>query len=78
MATPKDYKFLKCEDGIYYGRPLRNGNISKDAHKVSDMEVVMLFEDYLRRYCHRNVTNYLEVNRHGKMVFEAKLHIEND
>ena len=30
----QDYEFLQCEDGIYFGRALKNGSVSKDARKI--------------------------------------------
>lgn len=75
MAKLDDYAFMKCEDGIYFGRPLKNGTISADSRKIEDGEIVALFEDYMKRYCARNVTNLLDVERDGKTVIEAKLFI---
>ncbi len=76
MARNTDeYCFMECEDGIYFGRPLKNGSISSDSRKVEDTEIVTLFEKYLRRYCIRNVTNVMEVERDGKTVIEAKLFV---
>lgn len=72
-----DYQLLLCEDGYYLARPLKNGTISKDARKIEDKEIVTMFEEFLRRYCARNMTNILEVQRKGKVAFEAKLYIRD-
>ncbi len=69
-------KFLECEDGIYFGKPLKNGCISKTAVKVEDKDIVYLFINYLKRYCLANNKNLLEiVNEDDVPVMEAKLHI---
>jgi ATP-binding cassette subfamily B protein len=39
-ASLQDYEFLQCEDGIYLGRALKNGSISKDARKITDEEII--------------------------------------
>lgn len=75
MAKINECELLQCEDGIYFGKALKNGNISKDSIKISDEEIVVMFENFLNRYCARNVTNILEVVRDGKTVIEAKLFI---
>ena len=53
-TTLQDYEFLQCDDGIYFGRVLKNGGISKDARKVTEEEIVNLFsavaEDFILRY----------------------------
>ena len=53
VKTLKDYEFLVCEDGIYFGRALKNGNISKDARKIEKEEIISIFtlfaEDYILR-----------------------------
>ena len=76
MAKTDDYCFLNCEDGIYFGRPLKNGAISKDARKVSDEELVEVFGEVLRRRCLQNCSNILQVhNADGTLAFEAKIHL---
>jgi hypothetical protein len=47
-TTLKDYEFLQCEDGIYFGRALKNGRISKDARKIENTELTD--EDKLRDF----------------------------
>lgn len=72
----KDYEFLQCEDGIYFGKPLDNGNISEDSIKINDKDIVYLFFNYLKRYCMENNKNILEiVNNKNETIMEAKLHI---
>lgn len=70
-------KLLKGNDGFYVGRVLKNGQLSKNAYKLSDTEIALMFEDYLRRYCERNNTNVLMAYRRGKMAYEVLLHDEN-
>ena len=78
MANLKDYKFLLCEDGIYFARPLKNGSISSDARKVSDQEIVMLFREFLTSYCMVNCTDTLTVERNNRPFFEARLLLKNE
>ena len=70
-------KLLKGDDGFYVGRVLKNGELSKDAYKLSDMDIALLFEEYLRRYCERNKTNILLAYRKGRLVYETLLHNED-
>lgn len=70
-------KLLKSIDGFYVGRVLKNGELSKDAYKLSDMDIVLLFEEYLRRYCLRNKTNILLAYRKGLLQYECLLHNED-
>lgn len=71
----KDYEILCCEDGIYVGRALKNGTLSKDSRKIDDEEIVQMFSNFLERYCIKNVTNILEIEKNGKSYIEAKLFI---
>ena len=72
-----EQKILKSMDGFYVGRILKSGDLSKDAYKISDHEIAMMFEDYLRRYCLRNKTNILLAYRKGRLQFECLLHNED-
>lgn len=69
-----EQKLLKSIDGIYVGRVLKNGELSKNAYKLSDMDIALLFEEYLRRYCARNNTNVLLAYRKGRLQYECLLH----
>ena len=77
MAKLSEYKFLRCDDGIYFARPLKNGGISSDARKVSDSEIVMLFREFLTSYCMVNRTDTLTVERNGSPFFEARILLKN-
>ena len=74
MNMVKEQKLLKGIDGYHVGTLLKSGELSKNAYHISDKEIVMMFEDYLRRYCVRNDENVLMVYRNGRMVFEALMH----
>jgi hypothetical protein len=67
-------KLLKGNDGFYVGRVLKNGSLSKDAYHISNHEIALMFEDYLRGYCERNKTNILLAYRKGRLVYETLLH----
>lgn len=72
-----EQKLLKSMDGFYVGRILKSGELSKDAYKISDKEIAMMFEYYLRCYCLRNKTNILLAYRKGRLQFECLLHNED-
>ena len=71
-ATLQDYEFLQCEDGIYFGRALKNGSISKDARKITNDEIVYMFSEILQDYCLRT-NKPLVLERNGKPFIEARI-----
>lgn len=71
----QDYEFLRCEDGIYFGRPLKNGGISSDARKITDEEVAYLMSELVEGWCLRT-GKPLELQRDGKTFIRATLVIE--
>lgn len=72
----KDYKFMRCDDGIYFGRPLKNGGISSDARMIEDSEIVMLFREFLTSWCMVNRVDAMTIERNGKPFIEARLVLE--
>ena len=68
----QDYEFLQCEDGIYFGRALKNGSISKDARKVETSEIIQMFSDFLQDYCLRT-GQPLVLERNGKPFIQAQI-----
>ena len=74
MAKPMldNYEFLRCEDGFYLGRALKNGSISKDARKVSNEEIIQMFSELLQDYCltHKKP---LVLERNGKPFIQAQI-----
>ena len=68
----QDYEFLQCEDGIYFGRPLKNGSISKDARKITDEEIIEIFSEFVQDYCLRN-QKPLVLEKGGKPFIEAHI-----
>ena len=73
--TLEDYEFLQCEDGIYFGRALKNGNISKDSRKITDTEFAYLMSELVESYCLKT-GKPLELQRDGKTFIRATLVIE--
>ena len=71
-TTLQDYEFLQCEDGIYFGRALKNGSISKDARKITDEEIIKLFSEVLQNYC-LTYKKPLVLERNGKPFIEARI-----
>ena len=74
MANIKlqDYEFLQCEDGIYFGRALKNGSISKDSRKITEGEIIYMFSELLQDYCLRN-KKPLVLERNGKPFIQAQI-----
>ena len=70
----QDYEFLQCEDGVYFGKPLKNGSISKDARKVSHEEMVYLLSAFVEDYCLR-FKKPLVLERNGKPFIQAQIFI---
>ena len=71
-VTLKDYEFLQCEDGIYFGRALKNGKISKDARKVENSEIIYMFSELLQDYCLRT-GKPLVLEKNGKPFLQAQI-----
>lgn len=71
-ATLQDYDFLQCADGIYFGRALKNGSISKDARKITKEEIIQLFSEILQDYCLRT-GQPLVIERNGKPFIQAQI-----
>ena len=71
-TSVQDYEFLQCEDGIYFGRALKNGSISKDSRKIENAEIIQLFSEFLQDYCLRN-KKPLVLERNGKPFIEARI-----
>ena len=72
MANLQEYEFLRCNDGIYFGRALKNGSISKDARKITDEEIVQIFSEFLQDYCLRT-KKPLVLERNGKPFIQAQI-----
>lgn len=71
----QDYEFLRCEDGIWFGRALKNGGISADARKITDNEIAYLMSELVQGYCLKT-GKPLELQRDGKTFIRATLVIE--
>ena len=71
-TTLQDYEFLQALDGIYFGRVLKNGSLSKDARKITSEEIVYLFSEFLQDYCLRH-KKPLVLERNGKPFIQAQI-----
>jgi hypothetical protein len=71
-STLQDYEFLQCEDGIYFGRALKNGSVSKDARKITNEEIIYMFSELLQDYCLRN-NKPLILEKNGKPFIQAQI-----
>lgn len=70
--TLEDYGFLVCEDGIYFGRTLKNGNISKDSRKIEKEEIISLFILFAEDFILRN-QQPLIIEKEGKPFMQTTL-----
>lgn len=68
----QNYEFLCCEDGIYFGRPLKNGSISKDSRKITESEIINIFSEFLQDYCLR-YKKPLVLEKNGKPFIQASI-----
>jgi hypothetical protein len=73
-SSLQDYEFLQCEDGLYFGRALKNGTISKDARKITNEEIIYLFSEFLQAYC-LTTKKPLILERNGKPFIQAQIFI---
>lgn len=71
-STLQDYEFLQCEDGIYFGRALKNGSVSKSARKITNEEIIYMFSELLQDYCLRN-NKPLVLEKNGKPFIQAQI-----
>ena len=71
-SSLQDYEFLQCEDGIYFGRALKNGSISKDSRKITEGEILQMFSELLQNYCLR-YNKPLVLERNGKPFIQAQI-----
>lgn len=65
-------QFMQCDDGIYVGKPLKNGNLSADARKVTREEIIALFSEIVQDYCLRNQKPMI-IERGGKPFIQATI-----
>lgn len=72
MANLQDYMFLQCEDGIYFGKPLKNGSISKDSRKLEPEEIAQLFSIVAEDFILRN-QQPLVIQKDGKPFLQTTL-----
>lgn len=68
----QDYEFLQCEDGLYFGRALKNGCISKDARRITENEIIQILSEFVQDYCLRNQKS-LVLERNGRPFIEARI-----
>ena len=73
MAKTKDnYEFLVCEDGIYFGRALKNGSISADSRKIEPEEIISLYMHVAEDFILRN-QQPLVIEKDGKPFLQTTL-----
>jgi hypothetical protein len=73
MAKASDFHLIKAPDGFYFGRLLKSGMLSSDSRRISDEEVMAMFEDVLRRNRAETGRSVMSVFSHGRPVMVAKL-----
>lgn len=76
MAKLDNYEFLQCNDGFYFGRALKNGNISADSRKIESGEIVQMFAEILENYC-LCTGKPMVIEREGRPAIEARIIIKD-
>lgn len=66
MAKATDFNIVKAPDGFYFGRILKSGMLSSDSRRITDEEIIAMFEDVLRR-------NKAETGRSVMTVFSKRV-----
>lgn len=66
MAKGTDFQLVKAPDGFYFARKLKNGMPANDARRITDEEVIVMFEDLLRR-------NKAETGRSVMTIFSKRV-----
>lgn len=66
MAKGTDFQLVKAPDGFYFARKLKNGMPANDARRITDEEVIAMFEDLLRR-------NKAETGRSVMTIFSKRV-----
>ena len=69
----RKYNLIKAPDGYYIGKIMKSGMLSKDSRKISDEEIMAMFENVLRRNRAETGRSVMSVFSHGKPVMVAKL-----
>ena len=69
----RKYGLISAPDGFYVGRIMKSGMLSKDSRKISEQEIITMFEDLLRRNKAETGRSVLSLFSHGKPVLVAKL-----
>jgi hypothetical protein len=73
MAKGTDFHLVKAPDGFYFGRTLKNGMLAGDARRITDEEIMAMFEDVLRRNRAATGRQVMSVFTHGRPVIVAKI-----
>ena len=72
-SKERKYGLISAPDGFYVGRILKSGLMSKDSRKISDQEIIAMFESLLRRNKAETGRSVLSLFTHGKPVMVAKI-----
>jgi hypothetical protein len=73
MTKATENHIVKAPDGYYFGRIMKSGMLSRDARKITDQEIIAMFEDVLRRNRAETGRSVMSVFTHGNPVMVAKL-----
>lgn len=69
----RKFGLIQAPDGFYIGRIMKSGMISKDSRKISEQEIMAMFEDLMRRNKAETGRDVMSVWSHGNPVIVAKL-----
>ena len=66
MAKANEYGIIKAPDGFYFGRILKSGMMASDSRRITDEEIIAMFEDVLKR-------NKAETGRDVMTIFSKRV-----
>lgn len=71
----KERKFglIQAPDGFYIGRIMKSGMLSRDSRKITEQEIIAMFEDVLRRNAQETGSPFMTVFSRHEPVLLAKL-----
>ncbi len=69
----RKFGLIQAPDGFYIGRIMKSGMLSKDSRKISEQEIMAMFEDLMKRNKAETGQSVMSVFSHGNPILVAKL-----
>lgn len=73
MTKANDFHLIQAPDGIYFGRLLKSGMLASDSRRITDEEIIAMFENLLRRNKAETGRSVMTVFSKHSPVLMAKL-----